>query len=54
MIKATPLAKKLARESNVDLALLNGTGNGGKVTDSDVRAYIENVIKLSSSKQSRL
>jgi len=42
IIKATPLAKKLAREHNVDLALLNGTGNGGKITDSDVKAHLEN------------
>jgi len=42
IIKATPLAKKLARENNVDLALLNGTGNGGKITDNDVRVYLDN------------
>jgi len=44
-IKATPLAKKLARENNVDLALLNGTGNGGKITDNDVKAYLENGVR---------
>jgi len=40
-IKATPLAKKLAREHNIDLAMLVGTGNGGKITDKDVQTYLE-------------
>lgn len=41
VLKATPLAKKLAREHKVDLALLEGSGRGGKITDKDVLAYVE-------------
>jgi len=40
MIKATPLAKKIAREHQVDLALLEGSGAGGKISDKDVLSYI--------------
>jgi len=39
-IKATPLAKKIAREHQIDLALLDGSGTGGKITDKDVLSYV--------------
>jgi len=35
-IKASPLAKHLARERGIDLATLTGTGPGGRVIESDV------------------
>ncbi|MBI5227244.1 2-oxo acid dehydrogenase subunit E2 [Candidatus Micrarchaeota archaeon] len=34
---ATPSTRKLAREMNVDLAMLTGSGPGGRITDDDVR-----------------
>lgn len=40
VIKATPLAKKIAREHKVDLGLLTGSGAGGKITDKDVLNYM--------------
>ncbi|MEM6802516.1 MAG: 2-oxo acid dehydrogenase subunit E2 [Bacteroidota bacterium] len=39
--KATPLARKVAKEHNIDLAMLSGSGQGGKITDKDVRTYME-------------
>jgi pyruvate dehydrogenase E2 component (dihydrolipoamide acetyltransferase) len=35
-IKASPLAKRLARERGIDLATLTGTGPGGRVIEVDV------------------
>ena len=36
--KASPLARRLAREQNVDLAALHGTGPGGRIVRADVEA----------------
>jgi pyruvate dehydrogenase E2 component (dihydrolipoyllysine-residue acetyltransferase) len=35
---ATPATRRLARELSVDLAVVKGTGPGGRITDADVRA----------------
>jgi pyruvate dehydrogenase E2 component (dihydrolipoamide acetyltransferase) len=35
-VKASPLARRLARERGVDLALVTGTGPGGRVTKRDL------------------
>jgi pyruvate dehydrogenase E2 component (dihydrolipoamide acetyltransferase) len=37
-VRATPLVRRLAQELNVDLAILRGTGQQGRVTEADVRA----------------
>ena len=39
-IKASPVAKKLAAENNVDLVLLQGTGPKGRITLEDVEKFI--------------
>jgi pyruvate dehydrogenase E2 component (dihydrolipoamide acetyltransferase) len=36
--KASPLARRVARESGVDLAQLTGSGPGGRIVKADVRA----------------
>jgi pyruvate dehydrogenase E2 component (dihydrolipoamide acetyltransferase) len=36
----SPLVRKMAREYNIDLAMVRGTGAGGRVTKQDVEAYI--------------
>jgi len=41
MIKASPLAKKLAREHNVDLSKVEGTGPGGRIVKEDVLKLIK-------------
>lgn len=47
-IKASPLAKKSAKENNIDLSLIKATGNGGKVVQKDVEMYLEqNRIRIS-------
>jgi pyruvate dehydrogenase E2 component (dihydrolipoamide acetyltransferase) len=40
-IRSSPLVRKLAREHNVDLAKVNGTGTGGRVTKQDVLDFVE-------------
>ena len=37
----SPLVRRLAREHNIDIAQLRGSGAGGRVTRDDVQAYIE-------------
>ncbi len=40
-IRSSPLVRKLAREHNVDLAKVNGTGTGGRVTKQDILDFVE-------------
>ncbi len=40
-VKASPAAKKLARESGVDLTLVTSTGSGGRLTEKDVLRYLD-------------
>jgi pyruvate dehydrogenase E2 component (dihydrolipoamide acetyltransferase) len=40
-ILATPATRKLARDLGVDLALVQGGGPGGRITDDDVRGFKE-------------
>ncbi len=40
-VKASPLAKKIAREKGIDLSRIQGTGPGGRITREDVLSYIE-------------
>jgi pyruvate dehydrogenase E2 component (dihydrolipoamide acetyltransferase) len=39
-VKASPLAKRLAAESGVDLAAVEGTGPGGRITKRDIEAAL--------------
>ena len=35
-MKASPLAKKLAKEKGIDLAMVHGSGDGGRIVKSDI------------------
>ncbi len=37
----SPLVKKIARENNIDLAKVTGTGAGGRITKEDVETYLK-------------
>jgi pyruvate dehydrogenase E2 component (dihydrolipoamide acetyltransferase) len=39
-VKASPLARKVARERDVDLARIEGTGPGGRIVEKDVEAAL--------------
>ena len=38
-VKASPLAKALAKEKGIDVAAVNGTGDNGRVTKKDIESY---------------
>lgn len=38
-IKASPLAKKLAKEKGIDLATIQGSGDGGRIIKADIDNY---------------
>ena len=40
-IDATPTAVKLADEEDIDLALIEGTGDSGRILKSDVEDFIK-------------
>jgi 2-oxoglutarate dehydrogenase E2 component (dihydrolipoamide succinyltransferase) len=40
-VRSSPLVRKIAREHNVDLAQIAGTGLGGRITKQDIMAFIE-------------
>ena len=40
-VRSSPLVRKIARENNVNLSAIAGTGAGGRVTKEDILAHIE-------------
>lgn len=40
-VKASPLAKAMAKEEGVDLSKVNGSGDDGRIVKKDIEAYIE-------------
>ncbi len=38
-VKASPLAKSMAKESGIDIGTVTGTGEGGRVTKKDIENY---------------
>jgi pyruvate dehydrogenase E2 component (dihydrolipoamide acetyltransferase) len=40
-VRSSPLVRKIARENNVDLAQVTGTGLGGRITKQDITAFLE-------------
>jgi pyruvate dehydrogenase E2 component (dihydrolipoamide acetyltransferase) len=39
--RSSPLVRKIAREHNVNLSQLSGTGMGGRITKQDIMAFLE-------------
>jgi pyruvate dehydrogenase E2 component (dihydrolipoamide acetyltransferase) len=39
--RSSPLVRKIAREHNVNLSLVPGTGMGGRITKQDIMAFLE-------------
>lgn len=50
-LKASPLAKKLARERGLDLRKLVGTGDDGRIIKRDVESWQEQLPAVSQAKQ---
>ncbi len=52
MLKASPLAKKMARDAQVDLSHIQGTGPGGRIVRKDIEAALSSKQSPVSSVQS--
>lgn len=44
-IIASPLAKALAKEKGIDISMVNGTGDNGRITKKDIEAYTPGASK---------
>ena len=44
-VKATPVARRIARQQGVDLSVINGSGPSGRIRKSDVEAHIADAEK---------
>ena len=47
----TPVAARLARENNVDVSQLSGTGTQGRVTKTDVEQFLQGQSKVAETKE---
>ena len=52
-IKASPLAKKLAADKGIDIASVNGSGDGGRIVKKDVDSFVPApvVVKTEAKKE---
>ena len=41
-LRSSPLVRKIAKDNNVDLAQIAGTGSAGRITKTDILAHLEN------------
>jgi len=53
-VKSSPLVRRIARENQVDLARIKGTGLGGRVSKKDILTYLEERQKPRGGRHSRL
>lgn len=57
-VKASPLAKKIAQEKNIDLSTIQGTGPGGRIVKEDVikacEKGIESKVELASVEKTEI
>jgi pyruvate dehydrogenase E2 component (dihydrolipoamide acetyltransferase) len=48
-LKASPLARKMAKEAGIDLRQLQGTGEGGRIVRRDVEAYLARTAEIKAT-----
>ncbi len=46
-VRASPIARRLARERGIDLALVTGTGPGGRIVEQDILEYRPSAVPVS-------
>ena len=49
-VAAGPATRRLARELGVDLSLVPGTGKNGRISEDDVKAYVQNLVSGSPAR----
>jgi len=47
-VRASPIARRLAREQGIDLAVVTGTGPGGRIVEQDVLNHLESASQPGS------
>jgi pyruvate dehydrogenase E2 component (dihydrolipoamide acetyltransferase) len=52
-VRATPVARRVAKELGVDLSVVKGTGPDGRIKEEDVRAYVEAVKARATAPRSQ-
>jgi pyruvate/2-oxoglutarate dehydrogenase complex dihydrolipoamide acyltransferase (E2) component len=52
--RVSPVVARIAAEHNVDVSLIQGTGEGGRVTKKDILAYVENKSQVAGRKEELL
>lgn len=50
-ILATPKVRKLARDMNVDISSIKGTGSGGRITEDDIRQHKKDTSEKAAPKK---
>jgi len=40
-LRSSPLVRKIAKDNNVDLSLVAGSGSAGRITKADIQSYLE-------------
>ncbi len=50
-IRTSPLVRRLARENNIDLAQVRGTGLEGRITKEDIMSYLSRLEKADAREQ---
>ncbi|MFY4777304.1 dihydrolipoamide acetyltransferase family protein [Metabacillus sp. RGM 3146] len=50
-ILAAPYTRKLARDQGIDIELITGTGPAGRITEEDVKRYMETANEPAASKE---
>ena len=51
-VRSSPVARRLARENNIDLSAVPGTGRGGRVSKGDVLAIVEGGAQIPAAQAS--
>ncbi|QDG54198.1 hypothetical protein FIV42_26680 [Persicimonas caeni] len=53
-VPASPSVRRFARELGVELSMIAGTGDGGRVTEEDIKSHVRNLLEdVSREKQAR-
>lgn len=52
-LRATPLARRIARQNALDLKAVDGTGPRGRISEADVKRHLEQRLRCAPAKETR-